>query len=334
MLPLGLTLSPSGAFLPPRVLDLTGLAEELGYRTVWYPESNQADALALAHAASARTSRIRLGTAVIPIQTRTPALVAMSCSVLSYLAPGRFVLGIGHSSPNVVGRWHGREFDPNRPLEQVREFVAAVKACLAQERVVFEGKWYRIDGFRMRLAPNPAGGDLSVVVGVLGDRALERAITFPDGALMSYVLPDRLQRLAKTAAASGRPGFEMTVSLNVAVLRDGTSAERVALDFRRQIVNYAIVDAYANAFSLAGYGEEVRRIREAWDSGDRKAALRAVPPSMCLELAAFGSAQEVAARIRAYLDAGAAEVAISLVESEDTLGAEESLEAIAAAMSA
>ncbi len=333
MLPLGLTLSPSGAFLPGRVLDLTGLAEELGYRTVWYPESNQADALALAHAASLRTSRIRLGTAVIPIQTRTPALVAMSSSVLSYLAPGRFVLGIGHSSPNVVGRWHGREFDPNRPLEQVREFAAAVKACLAQERVVFEGEWYRIDGFRMRLRPNPAGGDLSVVVGVLGDRALERATTFADGALMSYVLPDRLQRLAKTAAESA-PGFEITVSLNVAVLREGASTERLALDFRRQIVNYAIVDAYANAFSLAGYGEEVRRIREAWDSGDRKAALQAVPPAMCLELAAFGSAREIAARIGSYLDAGAAEVAISLVESDDTLEAEESLRAIAAALSA
>ncbi len=325
---MGVTLSPAQNFSPRRVLEFTQAAERLGLRTAWYPESNQADAIGLLHSAGVLTSRIRLGTAVIPIQTRTPALVAMGFSVLSHLATGRVVLGVGHSSPNVVGRWHGRTFDPVRPLDQVAEFVDAFRTCLREEKAVFHGSYYHVDGFRLRLRPDPAGSPIPVVVGVLGDKAFERAKTFADGALISYILPDRLARLS-SAAPAGTGNFEVIVSLNVGVLSSGNGAEKVALAFRRQIVNYAIVDAYANAFGLAGYGDAVSRVRKAWESGDRNGAVEAVPIEMCMDLAAFGTAKEIADRVKKYLDAGATEVALSIVESGETLPAESALSAIA-----
>jgi probable F420-dependent oxidoreductase len=339
----GVTLSPSVGFDPGRVLALGRLAERLGYASVWFPESNQADAIGVMHACAVQTKSVRLGTAVIPIQTRTPALVAMGFSVLSYLAPGRLVLGVGHSSPNVAGRWHGRDFVPTDAIAQVREFVEAFRQCISGAKTDFEGRWYRSHGFRLRLPPNPSGLPVPVYVGALGDRSILEAAEYADGVLVSFVLPERVGRLARRLAgrrelhSSERSDgpcsapFSFVVTLNVAV-GEGEPLDRAASEFRRQIVNYAIVDAYAKTFALAGYEPVVKAIREAWESGDRKAALEAVPEEMCRELGFFGTPEGAVDRMAAYLDAGAGEVAISIVEGPGLVEAEAALDGLAQAM--
>lgn len=383
-LPVGLMLSPSPSHDPLRILAIAEYAERLGYRSVWFAESDQADAVGLLHAAAVRTSSLRLGTAVVPIQTRTPALLAMGFSVLSYLAPNRTVLGVGHSSPNVAGKWHGRPYDPREPIAQVKEFVEAFRSCFSGEKTSFTGRWFSSHGLRLRLPPNPTARRVPVFVGALGNASIRRAREFADGVVVSYILPQRAAELsgsvggerserprldadesvhpgpgsaragsseqngnlkerpsgAATTTSSGSSyegersssGFEFVVTLNVGAAEKDDPLESAATDFRRQIVNYGIVDAYANAFRLAGFEEVVKEVRDRWGRGDRKGALEAVPLDMCRTLACFGRPGEVASRIVRYINAGVSEVVLSVIERPGLLSVEDLMSELSKAL--
>lgn len=314
---IGLTLSPSKVFPTRRVLNLATTVEQLNWDSIWFAESDQADAIGLMHAAAICTEHAVLGSGVIPIQTRPPALVAMGCANLTQLAPGRVRIGVGHSSPNVVGKWCGRSFVKDRAIDQVREFIAAVRACLTGERVEFFGDWHRIDGFRLRIEP---ASEVKFIVAALGDAMACAAADFADGILMSYIRPERLRQISPVIQERCEEDFTLSVMLNAAV----TDSPAETIDaYRRVLVSYSMVDAYAAVFRQSGFAECVRLVREYWDAGDRKAALRAVDDEMVTSLAAIGSVDEVQVRIEELLAAGADEVVLGVIENSTTATAEE-----------
>lgn len=316
---IGLTLSPSRGFATRRVLDLAVAADKSGFSSVWFAESDQADAIGMMHAASVLTESASIGSGVIPIQTRPPALVAMGCANLDQLAPGRIRLGVGHSSPNVVARWCGRRFERERAIEQVREFIDAVRACLTGERVDFAGDWFQIEAFRLRVDAAPS---VEFVVAALGDGMATSAASFADGVLMSYITPGRLETLAPRARSVAHPGFSISVMLHVAVTEEPSKSIE---SYRRVLVSYATVDAYAAVFGEAGFDTQVQQARSRWESGDRRGALDAIDDEMVEALTAIGSAEHVKGRIQALADAGADEVVVGIVEGEATLSAEETV---------
>ena len=134
---LGLSIGYSGASVEPR-LDLVLEADRLGYHSVWAAEAYGSDAVTVLSWLGARTERIGLGSAILQMTARSPAMTAMTAATLSDLSGGRFLLGLGMSGPQVVEGWHGRPYAS--PLGQTRDYVAIVRKILArEERVTHDG---------------------------------------------------------------------------------------------------------------------------------------------------------------------------------------------------
>src|SRR5206468_8168120 len=170
-LPLGVTFaSLQGAIAPGQAVDVAARAADLGYRSFWTAEVVGPEAFALLGSVAAQVPSLDLGTGVVALQLRTPPLLAMAAATLQPLVPDREILvGIGISSPVVAGRWHGAGYG-ERPLAQVGEFVALLRACLSGEPVDFEGDFYRVSRFRLGLR--------------LGERRPKTVIRALNGALL------------------------------------------------------------------------------------------------------------------------------------------------------
>src|SRR5689334_3416851 len=132
-------------------IEVAAEAEGLGYPDVFSSEAGHADAFTPLAALAGRTSTIRLGTALVPVFTRPPALLAMTAAAMQAATGGRFVLGMGTSTQHIVERWMGLEFE--HPVERVRDYVHALRRILRGEQVSFEGETVRIDGFRSQVEP-------------------------------------------------------------------------------------------------------------------------------------------------------------------------------------
>ena len=147
----GATVAPLQTLGAPTTIATAQLAERLGYDSLWVAEANGSEAFSLLGVVSVAAPSLGLGTGVLALQLRTPPLAAMAAATLQQLAPDRDIyLGIGISSPAVAGRWHGASYG-DRPLAQVREYVALVRECLSGESVSFDGDFYRVSRFRLGL---------------------------------------------------------------------------------------------------------------------------------------------------------------------------------------
>ncbi len=112
-------------------LDLIQRAERLGFDSVWTAEAYGNDAVTTATWIAAKTERIKVGTAIMQMPARTPAMTAMTAISLDHLTGGRFILGLGPSGPQVAEGWHGVPY--GKPLTRTREYIEIIRAILARE---------------------------------------------------------------------------------------------------------------------------------------------------------------------------------------------------------
>ena len=133
---LGMTLPMGGA---DKAVELARIALDQGYEEVWMAEVNGGDSYALAGAVAQGLPGVRIGTAVVPAQTRTPMAHAMSAMTLSQMTNGNFILGIGLSSPNIVHDWAGQPYE--RPLTTMREHVEVLRQMLSGQKTRFRSTW-------------------------------------------------------------------------------------------------------------------------------------------------------------------------------------------------
>jgi probable F420-dependent oxidoreductase len=247
-------------------------------------------------AASAQTGSVGLGTGVLPAQVRTPPLLAMAAATLQALNPDREVLlGVGVSSPTVAGDWHGTAY-PARPVAYMREFIALLRLCLSGEPVTFSGDHFQVRKFRLGVEMGERTP--KIILGALGESMLRLGGEVADGVLLNYLPATHVP----ACVAHIRHGGKATIYANVHV---GVGDRNAAVDSARyDLFSYAVVDAYANNFSAAGYGNEVAAIRAAHQAGDRKAALAAVSDEMVDAIEVVGDEALVADAITAYRRAG------------------------------
>src|SRR3989454_5002561 len=132
---LGLNLPYEGSLAFPEAVELAQHAEAVGFESVWMPEAYGTDAVSILGALAARTQRIRLGTGIVNVFSRTPALLAQTAATLDLISGGRFILGLGTSGHQVISGWHGVPFD--RPLQRMRETIAIVRQVLRRGRPAF-----------------------------------------------------------------------------------------------------------------------------------------------------------------------------------------------------
>src|SRR2546427_9618495 len=140
---LGLNLPYEGSIAFPEAVALAQRAEALGFESVWMPEAYGTDAISILGAIAASTDRIKLGSGIVNVFSRTPALLAQTAATLDLISGGRFILGLGTSGHQVISGWHGVPFD--RPLQRMRETIAIVRQVLRRERLVFHGEVFEMD---------------------------------------------------------------------------------------------------------------------------------------------------------------------------------------------
>lgn len=261
-----------------QAVELCVRAEQLGYEDAWSSESGGPDGISPLAAVAVRTSRIRIGTAILPIANRTPALAAMTAASLQDLSEGRFVLGLGLSTRYIVERWLGQSLD--RPLLRLREYVTVVRDLLDGQKVDFAGSTIVIRGFRLKAPPRPR---VPVFAATLGPRACRLAGALADGVIFFLKTPAGVKQamawVHEGASEAGRDPAEVECVLTLPVVLGADGLERA----RASIASYARVPDYARSLRLQGFEDEVDAIVAGWmDGGDR--AEQGVSPAMIASL--------------------------------------------------
>jgi probable F420-dependent oxidoreductase len=237
-----------------------------------------------------------LGTGVVPLQVRTPPLLAMAAASLQALAPDReILLGVGVSSPVVASHWHGAGY-PAKPLAHMREFIALLRECLSGNTVSFAGDYYQVRKFRLGVEL----GDRKpkIVLGAIGEGMLRLAGAEADGVLLNYLPVSHVPWCVEQVRRGGNARIYANIHIGVG---DRAAAAPQA---RYDLFSYAVVDAYARSFTRAGFGEAVQAIRAAHLAGDRDGALAAVPDEMVDAIEVVGDEAFVRDTISAYRHAG------------------------------
>lgn len=300
----GVTFASFSALGLPVGLQIARRSRDMGFGSFWTAETVGQEAFATLSAVAATVPGISVGTGVVPIQIRTPMLAAMGAATVQSLAPdSEVLLGVGISSPVVVGRWHGADYG-DRPIAQSREFVDLTRRCLTGEPVTHDGTFYKCSRFKLGVRLGERRPKL--VLGALNERMLHLAGELADGVLLNYLpasaVPWCVEQVRSGEAAAGRPTGDCTVYAYVHVgVCDRDAAMRSA---RRDLYSYAVVPAYATAFERAGFGEEVAELRGAVESGDRDRAIEAISDRMVDQINICGSPETVSSAVRDYRSSG------------------------------
>ena len=283
-------------------VDVAVAAERLGYTDVWTAEVGGVDAFAPLAAVAARTTTVHLGTALVPVFTRPPALIAMSAAGLQQLSGGRFTLGIGASTPTIIASWMGVPYE--RPVARIREYVEVLRSMLDGRKVSFAGEAVRVEGFRLQVdipAPVP------IHVGALGPAMLRLAGELADGVQFFLMTPEGVAKAldAVRAAAVGANRHPATIEAFIRLpVAMGEPADLGRFMARRLLTTYAITPAYNASLSRQGFGPEANAIVEAWRSGDRDLAASLFDDEMLDAFFLLGDAARCRSRIEEYRAAG------------------------------
>lgn len=262
------------------------------------------DAFTLLAAASQVTQRLRLGTGIVSIYTRTPTLLAMTIATLDALSHGRAVLGLGVSSEIIIGAWHGLPFP--KPLGAMREAVDLIRRLLRNERVTVEGKVFRVRNLRPNV-PVPSDRTIPIYIGALNPGMLRLAGAIADGVILNWLpaahVPRAIEAIAAGAQRAGRALADIDIACFIRVcVTDDLEAARQWM--RRELTGYASVEAYHAYFTACGFGADSTACREAWQQGDRTGAPQCISDTMVHALAAIGNPEACRAQLAAFVDAG------------------------------
>ncbi len=275
----------------------------LGYTDLWTSEAGGLDAFTPLAMAAAWTPSMRLGTAIVPVYTRGPALLAMSAAALADAAPGRFCLGVGASSDVIVGNWNGIPFDD--PYRRTRDTVRFLRQALKGEKVDAEYETFTVKGFRLGRVPEVAP---PILIAALRPGMLRLAGREGDGAIINWLSADDVATVAPFIGA----GKEIVARIFVCPSTD-TAAVRKAGRFA--VAAYLNVPVYAAFHEWLGRGEILKPMWDAWKAGDRRGAVEAIPDSVVDELIVHGSPEACRAHLQRYTANGVTTAALSIFSS-------------------
>jgi probable F420-dependent oxidoreductase len=284
-----------------RNLELISWAESIGYDDVWLADRGGVDALTLAGILMRHVPRIRVGVAVVPAYTRTPAVFAATVATLADSSPGRFALGLGTSSQTIIEGWHGLALD--KPLTRIRETVTLLRQMLAGQKTAFTGETVRSNGYRQ-----PAlSGPVPILLAALGPRMVNVAAALADGIVLNLFPLSALGRLvarvhnalALRERSSGE--FEVGGRFQVMVTDDVAAARD---EFRYQFAPYFANPVYNRFLGSTGYAREAAAIREAAVAKEWARARAALHDELVDSIAVIGDRQHCLDRMRRYTDAG------------------------------
>lgn len=302
---LGLNTGYWGSGPPPGIEDSIRIAEDLGFDSIWTAEAYGSDCLTPLAWWGAKTSRIKLGTAIAQLSARTPAATAMAAMTMDHLSGGRFILGIGASGPQVVEGWYGQPY--NRPLHRTREYVQIIRKIIAREEPVeFHGKQYDMPysggvglGKPLKSTIHPLRTDIPIYLAAEGPQNVALAAEICDGWLPLFFSP-RINKFYSDALSEGfaRPGARRTAndfevaSLVPVIVADDIEA---AASFVRPMLALYVggmgargANFHYDAVARLGYEAECARIQDLYLAGKKAEATASIPLKMVEDVALVG----------------------------------------------
>jgi F420-dependent oxidoreductase-like protein len=299
-------------------VDFVVEAERLGLDVCWVAEAWGSDAVSPLGYLAARTDRIRLGSGVLQVGTRTPTVIAMTALTLAELCEGRFLLGLGSSGPQVIEGLHGVPFA--RPVTRMRETLAVLRQVFAGEKVDHSGDVVRIplpggDGRPMRVAMAP-NEHIPVYLAALAPNMLRLTGETADGWLGTSFVPEAadayLRYLREGAARAGRTvaaldvcqGAEVAFAADEDEVRRMVAGRRCGLAFSLGGMGSATTNFYYDAYSRQGWADVAAEVRARWLAGDRDGAAGLVTDDMVLATTLIGTEPMVRERLRVWRAAG------------------------------
>ena len=294
---------PAPFFDAPGCVELAQRAErEWGYPAIWMAETAGPDSFSLAGAMAVSTTAIEIGTAIVAVYNRTPAVLAMSAATLAQLSGDRFILGLGSSSHAIMRDWNGCDF--REPLGHVRESVAIVRQALTADKTEFSGKHFRSNGLRLGAKPKKP---LRIYLAALREKMCELAGEVGEGLIINFqpasAMPQILAAYRKGAAKAGRDGTrdEVVCRFQVCVTNDRAKARGLV---RMAFGGYLSAPVYNAFLAWCGFEEEARAIAEGFAKKDRAAVAAAITDEIVDRIAIIGTADECREQIAGFVRAG------------------------------
>lgn len=289
-----------------RMISLGERAESRGLDSVWTGETWGWEAFTAVGELAARTAEITIGTGIVPVYSRSPALLGQSAATAAEATDGRFVLGIGSSGPAVIENWHDAEF--SRPVGRTAETIAIIRKVLSGDTVTHDGTEFDLDGFRLRKQPTHT--DIPIYVGALGPSNVRMAGAVADGWMPIFMprprIEDLLTEFESSARDRDRDPESLTVAPNLvaAVSEDGDAARDAV---RHHLAFYVgtMGDFYHRMLDDSGFGDVADEIREAWRESGPEAASAAVSDEVLTASSIVGTPEEAAEQLRAFDALGA-----------------------------
>jgi F420-dependent oxidoreductase-like protein len=304
-------------------LERIRFAESLGFDSAWTAEAYGNDAVTTATWVLANTTRIKVGTAIMQMPARTPAMAAMTAMTLDQLSGGRFILGLGASGPQVVEGWHGVPY--GTPLARTREYIQIVRQILAREKPLeFHGSVYDIPAvgagttglgkpLKSILHGNPA---LPIYTASISPAGLRCAAEVADGVFPMMMDPENFDRaylphlaegFAKAGGGKGLANFAVVPAVTVLISDD---VEKARLGVKAGMALYIggmgarDKNFYNDLAKRLGYEEAAVRIQDLFLDGKKAEATAAVPDALVDAVHLVGSKDRIRARLAAWKEAG------------------------------
>jgi F420-dependent oxidoreductase-like protein len=339
-LKLGIMLNYATVHDREDVLDVARTGESLGYDSVWASEAYSFDVFTTLTHIACNTDRIKVGTNIAQLYSRTPAALATTAASLDQLSGGRFILGLGASGPQVIEDWHGVPY--TKPVQRTREIIEIVRLILSGEKVRYDGQIYKLGTKKPLKIINPVvRKDLPIYVASLGPKNVEMTAQLADGWLPTFFSTEHAKRVfgpsldaGKAARSPERPPLEIAPFVPTFA-----GKFEVGVDLLRQIVGFYVggmgsreQNFYNQLVQRYGFVDEAKRIQDLFLGGDKAAGIAATPDELVDQVSLIGDEARLRDRLAAFEAAGATSVLVGTA-AMDAAGRREMLETVARANS-
>jgi F420-dependent oxidoreductase-like protein len=329
---LGLSVGYSGSQITPP-MELIQEADRLGFHSAWTAEAYGSDAVTPAAWIAAQTKRLKVGTAIMQMPARTPAMTAMTATTLDQLSGGRFLLGLGPSGPQVAEGWHGVAY--GKPLAHTREYVSIVRAVWAREKPLeHQGEHYQIpyrgvgaSGLGKALKSILHGRQIPIYIASIGPKSVEQAAEIADGWLPFFFSPKRLAvyRSALEAGFAKAGGGKSLESFDIAppvTVIQGDDV-KACLDAIKPVLALYVggmgargKNFYNEVICRYGFAEAAKKIQDLYLDGKRNEAIAAVPDELADEVSLCGPKERIRDRLAEWKESGITTIILGLRQAE------------------
>lgn len=307
--------------------------EKAGLDTVWVAEAYGYDSPTLMGYLAARTERVAIGSAILPMYSRTPTLIAMTAAGLDYLSDGRAILGLGASGPQVIEGFHGIPY--TKPLGRTRETIEICRKVWArEERLTHDGKVFQLPlpaergtglGKPLKIINHPVRPAIPIFVASLGEKNVEMTAEIADGWLPHLFIPEKAESVWGSFLAKGRakrdPGLgELEISAGgLLAIGEGEDTRKLA-DFTRPMIALYVggmgakgKNFYNTVAQRYGYEEAAEKIQDLYLAGKKEEAAAAVPDEFVELTNLVGPESYVRERVEAFRAAGVTQLNVTPV---------------------